>query len=141
MALVPVEDAGKRTFFGQLSKRDAYARGTESDGFGGFADAEHGYTFAGDKGVVAQVLQGIDASVVFGNHAQTGRPAIHGIELGVMTKCPFHCLSFSISNELPKQPPAIKSALLIIGTNNRMLRRYVRSSGLSTIYYFSYLLL
>ncbi|GHT64081.1 hypothetical protein FACS189451_11440 [Bacteroidia bacterium] len=83
MVLVPVEDAGQWGFH-EFGEGDFHADGAEADAFGGVADAEHGDAFAGDVAFFAQCLAAVGAAVVFGEHAQAGGAAVHGVELGVV---------------------------------------------------------
>jgi len=78
-----MQDTGKICIFYQLFKSDFYANSAESDCFGRIADAEHGNPLAGDETLFPQSLQRIGAPVIFGNHAQARRAAIHGVELAV----------------------------------------------------------
>ena len=86
MFLLPVGNAGKRCFADQLIPANPHTHGAKADGFSRIADAHHGYAFTGDVASVAKGLKGIMFSVVPGDHAQAGRPAVHGVVLLVEGK-------------------------------------------------------
>ena len=86
MILIPMQDARQGNIFHQLFQRYPHALRVHADAFGGIADAEHRNAFAGDEAPFTQVLQGVAASVMFGNHAEAGGTAVHGVELGVVNK-------------------------------------------------------
>jgi hypothetical protein len=86
MVLIPVQNAGKESAIYQLLKIDSYPLCMHTDTFGGVADAEHGNTFAGDEGFFSKGLEGVTATVMFGDHAEAGGAAIHGIQLEIVRK-------------------------------------------------------
>ena len=49
------------------------------DAFSCITDAKHGNAFAGDETALAQVLQGVAATVVTGDHAEAGGTAVHSV--------------------------------------------------------------
>ena len=82
--LVPVQDAGERTQLLQLLQGDTYPLRAEPDGLSRLTDAQHRDPFPREEGLLAQGLERIASPIVFGDHPQAGRSAIHGIQLPVV---------------------------------------------------------
>ena len=77
MLLVPVNDAGKRSFLRQLVEGKAAAHGVEADLLRRAADAQQRHAVAADEAVLPQALQRIVPTVMPGDHAQAGRATVH----------------------------------------------------------------
>jgi len=79
MILVPMQDAGQGNIFHQLLQRYPHSLRVHADAFGCIADAQYAHAFAGDEAPFPQVLQGVAASVMFGNHAEASWTAVHRV--------------------------------------------------------------
>jgi len=79
MILVPMQNTWQFDIVYQLLETDFYADGVEADAFGGIADAKHRHAFSCDETFFTQGLESVVAAVVFGDHAQAGGAAVHGV--------------------------------------------------------------
>ena len=91
--LVPVENARQCCLLGELFECDAYTDGAKAYCFSGIAYSQHRYSFVSDETSLTKRLQCVGLAIIFGNHAQTRRTAIHGVELGVIWKAHFQFVS------------------------------------------------
>ena len=77
--LFPVNDQRERNVVAQLFPRQLDSFGTETDQFGRIADAQHRNALAGNMAFGTQRLERVVFTVEFGDHAQTGRAAVHRV--------------------------------------------------------------
>lgn len=82
--LVPVQDGGQRGLMRELLHVELSPQSAEANALGGAANAQHGYSLAGDVAPLPQRFEAPLPPVVPRHHAQTGGPAVHGIVLGVV---------------------------------------------------------
>jgi hypothetical protein len=90
MIPVPMQNAGQGGILNQFIKCNPHPLRMHTYAFGRIADSEHTHPFTCNETLFPQVLQGVTASVILGNHAKTGRAAVHGIELSIVGKRIFH---------------------------------------------------
>jgi hypothetical protein len=86
MVLIPMQDTGQRYLIHQLLYRGRYTRSAHPYRLGRIAYAQHGNALPGNERTPSERLQRIRLSIVFSNHAQTRRTAIHCIQLSIKRK-------------------------------------------------------
>ena len=85
-----MKDTRQRDILNQLLKVDTYSLRSHANAFGSIADTEHGYSLTSNETSFPQVLKGVTATVVFGNHPQAGWATIHRVKLQVVRKISLH---------------------------------------------------
>ncbi len=107
MILVPMEEAGKRSF-GQLVDAYSSTGSLESQGSGGFTYSEHRHTFRSGMTSLGKRINGIHFTVMFAYHGKAGYATLHDIMLLVERK------SFHQSNLPPKFRLELLECLMVL---------------------------